>query len=497
METRSRAIDKIYKRRDRIDMPDFQREEVWPEDRKRLLIDSILEGWHLPKFYFRKVDNGTFECVDGQQRLISIFSFFADDLILSEDTARRVGAKKYSELDDDTADNFDDFEIEIEEIENASDDELEELFKRLQLGTPLNTAEKINAIQGDLRNFCHEVADKPFFAERIGLKDTRYTHFETVVKWVFVEARGIQPQMRYKQLESLLKDNRTFSHSSDTAKKIQGAADFLSKAFPHKCTVVRNRANTLSICMLAGRLQAQGLTSDKAVAPFRDFVQTFFGQLSAEVQKGAKAVDKELLRYQQAITSGSTGGESIRARIEILIKRLATHSVTFSSLLSAYPETGDAASLAIRELHETSRTLVYEVNRTYSATAGEDRFKMTTKSSKAIDTLGMVCRDIATYGNFIDALYFLVYEGSGNCNRLPSSPPPDFVMDVKFLRADIRHDLDHGAKKNVAKKITRNAAVFEKYSGKKTPEECGPDEFLIIQLRVLQALVQFLTNLKK
>jgi len=69
LERRSRAIDKIYKRRDRIEMPDFQREEVWPDTRKRLLIDSILKGWHLPKFYFRKVDEGTFDCVDGQQRL--------------------------------------------------------------------------------------------------------------------------------------------------------------------------------------------------------------------------------------------------------------------------------------------------------------------------------------------------------------------------------------------------------------------------------------------
>jgi hypothetical protein len=57
-------------------MPDFQREEVWTETKKRLLIDSILRGWHLPKFYFRKVDDGAFECVDGQQRLTAIWEFF-------------------------------------------------------------------------------------------------------------------------------------------------------------------------------------------------------------------------------------------------------------------------------------------------------------------------------------------------------------------------------------------------------------------------------------
>ena len=56
METRSRAIDKIYKRRDRIEMPDFQREEVWSDDRKRLLIDSILRGWHLPKVFVYRVE---------------------------------------------------------------------------------------------------------------------------------------------------------------------------------------------------------------------------------------------------------------------------------------------------------------------------------------------------------------------------------------------------------------------------------------------------------
>ena len=124
METRARAIDKVYKRRDRIDMPDFQREEVWPENKKRLLIDSILRNWHLPKFYFRKLDDGTFDCIDGQQRLSAIFEFFDNQLELNDDTAKRIEATKYEELKDDISDDFDDFEIEIEEIEDATDEEL-------------------------------------------------------------------------------------------------------------------------------------------------------------------------------------------------------------------------------------------------------------------------------------------------------------------------------------------------------------------------------------
>ena len=495
METRSRAIDKIYKRRDRIEMPDFQREEVWPDHKKRLLIDSILRGWHLPKFFFRKGDEGTLECVDGQQRLSAIFSFFDNNLALSDDTARRLKARKYDDLDDSSSDAFDDFEIEIEEIADASDEELEELFKRLQLGEPLNTAEKVNAIQGELRDFCHEIALKPFFSERIGIKNTRYAHFETVVKWVFVEARGIQPQMRYPQLESLLTENRTFSRSSDSAKRIDGAANFLGKAFPDQCKMVRNRANALSVCMLASRVYVQNLTSHSAPEIFRDFVQTFFSNLSDEVQKGSKAVDKELLRYQQAITAGSTGGDSIRARIAILMSRLAAHSPKFAPLLSSYREAQDAARVALEDTHHAVRQLVYEVNTQHAARDGGDCLKMTTKSSKALDDLGRTFGDVEAFGDFVDASYFLIYEGSGNGKRL-SEPMPILVEEIKCLRADIRHDLDHGRESAAAKKHLRHADVMQKYTGKRTREECGPEEFMSGQLRILREMASSLTNLK-
>lgn len=494
IERRARSIDKVYKRRDRIDMPDFQREEVWSDAKKRLLIDSIFKGWHLPKFYFRKLDDSSFDCVDGQQRLIAIWEFFDDILELDVETARRVGGAKYSQLPDDISDAFDDFEIDIEEIEDASDEDLEELFKRLQLGTPLNTAEKINAIQGELRDFCREMANRPFFRDKLLLKNTRYSHFEAVVKWAYVEARGIQSQMRYPQLDSLLRENRTFSHASDTAKRISGALDFLNMAFPEKCEPVRNRANTLSLCMLAGRIYAQGLIAPMDAEIFRNFISTFFTQLANEVEKGVRATDRELLRYQTAITSGSTSGDSIRARIDILTKRLATHHPRFSRLIGAYQAAADEVTRNLSELSSSARDILYSINRKYSAIHGEDLFKMTTESSAALATIGEPCRDTIQYGKLVDALYFLIYEGSGSCVRLPS-PPPDFSMDVKFLRAAIRHDFDHGREADVKKKRLCASEIFEGYSGKKSPEECGPEEFLCTHTRILEGLSRFLATL--
>jgi hypothetical protein len=299
MEMRRKALDKIYKRRDKIEMPDFQREEVWPDVKKQLLIDSILRGWHLPKFYFRKSADGTFECVDGQQRLNAIFEFYEGKLDLPDATVKAFGGPKYTDLPDDTSDKFDDYEVEIEEIEDASDDDLEELFRRLQLGTPLNTAEKLNAILGDFRDFCHDCAKAAFFGKKLPVRNTRFAHFEIVGRWAFIEARGIQPQIRLKQLDQFFRDNKTFSLSSDAAKTIKASLRFLNQAFTKKPHFIRNRANTLSVCMLAARVVRNGLQTNTNAKMFAEFLEGFFASVSAEVQKGVRAGDRELLSYQQ------------------------------------------------------------------------------------------------------------------------------------------------------------------------------------------------------
>lgn len=44
MRPESRELDKIYKRRDRYEIPDWQREEVWPKEKKQLLSTQSFEA---------------------------------------------------------------------------------------------------------------------------------------------------------------------------------------------------------------------------------------------------------------------------------------------------------------------------------------------------------------------------------------------------------------------------------------------------------------------
>jgi hypothetical protein len=300
--------------------------------------------------------------------------------------------------------------------------------------------------------------------------------------------------MRFNQLKGLLEDNRTFSKTSDTARNLIDAIDFLNSCFTEETKYISNRATLLSICMLASRIVAQNLHKNSQDI-FRAFVENFFTKLSAEVEKGNKSTDKELLRYQQAITSGSTGGDSIKERINILTKALSTFSPKYSKLLGAYSDARQEAVQNITELATAIQQLIYEVNSGYAAKHGMDLFKLTNESAAALHTFSIPCHDSKQFGAFIDALYFLVYEGSGSCNRLPS-PPPEFAMDVKFLRTLIRHDVDHGSETETAKKRVRNASVFEKYSGKKTTGECSSEDLLSTQIKLLNTLILFLASLK-
>ena len=142
-----RALDKIYKRRDRYDIPEWQRGEVWDDDRKRALIDSVLRGWKLPKFYFVKVNEDDYEVVDGQQRLTAIYEFYANTLSLSEASAKQFGGLYYKDLSTRASDAFDDFEIEYDEIEDSTEEELKEFFQRLQQGLPRHFLQNENTRQ--------------------------------------------------------------------------------------------------------------------------------------------------------------------------------------------------------------------------------------------------------------------------------------------------------------------------------------------------------------
>ena len=97
---------------------------------------------------------------------------------------------------------------------------------------------------GQMRDFCHVSPIGLFSMTRLH-SEIRNTPISRLSQSGLSLKLEESSSNAIAQFESLLRDNRTFSRSSETAEKITGAADFLDDAFPEKCAVLRNRVDTL------------------------------------------------------------------------------------------------------------------------------------------------------------------------------------------------------------------------------------------------------------
>ncbi|MFF0414630.1 DUF262 domain-containing protein [Kitasatospora sp. NPDC004745] len=492
MEARKMALDKAYKRRGRYDIPDWQRDEVWPLARKQLLIDSILNGWKLPKFYFAKTSNDPdeFDVVDGQQRLAAIWEFFEGTLRLSEESAAEFGGATYHELPDVVTDRFDDFEIEYDEITEASDDDIQEFFQRLQGGMILTAAEKLNAVNSGMTKFARKLAKHPFFTEKVAIRDTRKAYFDIASKVVAVEIEGLEARLRYDDLKRLAESQASFSENSNVALRIVATLDYLNRAFPGQSSVLRNRSTIQSFITLTTRLVAAGRADGMEVGLCK-FFEGFGADLSRQNELGTRATDRSFLEFQRTLSANVKSGPGDRH--VILLRKLMLSNSSWVEALGPENIAASGISVEIERLGRRVQDLVAARNDEYAAKNGSDLFKITNKTSAGLARCRDVVTDFKSYSNFIGDLYFLFREGPGQ--RLAGNVPPSFE-DVNLLRTGLQHDVDHGKAGAVAGKRIKIGQTFAKYSGGETaPSTLDPTHFPMVQAALLREIAADLAGL--
>ncbi len=484
-----RALDKIYKRRDRYEIPEWQRGEVWDTAKKQQLIDSILRGWRLPKFYFVKNSEDEYEVVDGQQRLTAIYEFFANELALAPDSAAQFGGPYYKDLKSKYSDAFDDYEIDYDEVEEATEAELKQFFQRLQEGLPLTSSEKLNSVHSKLRDFCRNLAKHDFLKKSIVVANTRFAHFDILSKAAAIEIEGIETGLRYDDIKPVFEAQGNFSPTSAVGKRLRAALDFLTAAFPKASPLLKNRTVVQSIISLACRLVATG-NSAGLEKGFAGFVQHFMSELSHQVELGQAASDYDFIRFQKSINANVKAGA--RTRQEILLRKAFMYDPDVAAAFdpSALAESGLTGR--VKELGDALAVEISRLNAASAASHGKDLFKLTNKTVPALTNLGKPIKDLPTYKALISDLYFVFRESVGQ--RLGGTLPSSFD-DVNVLRTDLQHDTDHGDKAKVKAKKTQAGSVFKKYSGDVSPDVLDPTRFILVQANILSALELDLKNL--
>lgn len=145
---------------------DYQRSDrVWPDAAKSYLIESILLGFPIPKFYFNlKADlknrRTVKEIVDGQQRTAAIVDFFNDRFPLSNTLGtEEIRGMKYETLSEKWQNRFLSYLLSIDQFVGIDESQVREVFRRMNSYTvPLNPEELRHAEnQGQFKWFINKI----------------------------------------------------------------------------------------------------------------------------------------------------------------------------------------------------------------------------------------------------------------------------------------------------------------------------------------------------
>lgn len=154
----------------RFDYPIQRASGQWDELQKSLLIHSVVAGMPIPPIAVAKADVDGVEgeyVIDGKQRTTTILDFLAgikdengnypqsayrlhDDTpnVIIEDVEYAISSLYFDEIHDDVKSELHSEGFMIQRMENASDEEIEEIFNRWNNGTPLTKQQKARGKMG-------------------------------------------------------------------------------------------------------------------------------------------------------------------------------------------------------------------------------------------------------------------------------------------------------------------------------------------------------------
>ena len=190
--------------------PEYQRGVVWNPDQQKKLIDSVLRGYQLPVIYLHYKERTEFglkqqsyDIIDGQQRMESLYRFHEGAFPLlapSEPSARfprfiadqpcSWAGKRFPDLSEDLKEQFLSTELPVAIIESNDDNEIRDLFVRLQAGSSLNSQERRDAYPGAFTDFVLTLGGKPDIARYPG-----HDFFQRVLRMKPARDRGRTRQL--------------------------------------------------------------------------------------------------------------------------------------------------------------------------------------------------------------------------------------------------------------------------------------------------------------
>ena len=344
------SVRDLQNRYRRINFPQYQREpNLWSLIEKQRLIDSMIRRFDIASLYFYGHTEDEIDCVDGRQRIGAIMAFLgeneADDhagfpyRILNEiydDTNaiyKPLCGKTYAQIEsmsksakDSIAKKFIDRFLAYEMTAVMLSDSIESQefnlqFTRLNLGTIINSGEKLHAMVGDLRDECFNRLGKHQFLADTNIPTRRFAREQVaaqILAQVFsLNDAGDFARTRHFDLQGLFKTHSTLADKQKILIcDVSQLLDLLGEAF-RELSTLRNRAITVSTVLLAWQLKVR---EQHEASNLAEFIDEFTHRLNWQIKMGVR-MDHEyhhLTDFQYNISQASSERSSVAARAQML-----------------------------------------------------------------------------------------------------------------------------------------------------------------------------------
>ncbi len=306
----------------------YQRENgTWEKADEQYFIDTILRGFAIPPIFLHEKSDKEY-IVDGQQRLNTIWKFRADKLALSYRYSKDIindsmnkhknngnGAYYCSKLHKSWQNRFDSYQVPVIYLKDYSDEEIRDLFKRLQHGKPLIPGEILNAYIGDIVPTMRKLAEHQFFTDIIDLKNNRYKHYYIAAQLMYLESKGIN-NIGPKYIYDFFEKNENLNQDSKIYVKVNRVLNFLSAIFGRKTPEIRKPAWIITLYLFTEHM-LEHYAMENQKKNFRNFFFNFY----QDIVNTSSTSDKELIIFDFLISRGTNSKSSILFRYEVILKR--------------------------------------------------------------------------------------------------------------------------------------------------------------------------------
>jgi len=310
--------------------PEYQRPGgVWSLKKKQLFIDSLLNGYDIPKLYLHHLTGShanpehDYAIIDGRQRLETVWDFMdgrfalGNDFIFFENQDFDAAGMTFQEIEK----NYPRLLIRFQArnlsvmIVTADDlDFIEDMFSRLNEAVPLNAAEKRNAFGGPLPRIFRDMVGHRFFTDKVPFAPTRYRHHDLAAKLLVQEETREVVDTKKARLDYFVKLNRDKQRTdfSDLLGRTNAVLDRMANLFVDSDYLLKSSGMIVVYYVLLSRNRVPYVTRQQLLR-FEEARQINRELIANEDQR----VNFRWIEYDELAQSANDAA-AIRERVEIL-----------------------------------------------------------------------------------------------------------------------------------------------------------------------------------